>query len=475
MKNICIKELIVKFLQVKGKDIYETGGNKVMLRGVCIGGWLNMENFITGFPGTEQEHRRAIFNELGEARYNAFFKGFLDNFVTEDDFIFLKGLGATAVRIPFNYHHFETDEKPGEFDTKGFYYLDKAIEWAGKHGLYIILDLHAVPGWQNEGWHSDNPYGISLFWQHPHFRQRMRDLWVFIAGHYKNEPAVAGYNLLNEPNAPDISHLNTLYKEWTAAIRKIDAKHIIFIEGNVYSTTFDGLDEPFDEQTVYSSHNYSIATHKSRAYPGPVGNQYADKAWFEQGFLRQNKWILERNVPGWVGEFGAIYDNGALNPSCADLSRARALADQLDVINKNNHHWTIWTYKDVDIMGLVAPAKDSVYMKRIKPFLTIKSELGLDAWTCRNSGKLVADTNAIVDRLASYIPDYSLDLDKMKNRLAGVGVYALIAGALAPLFASGFQEMSVSEIEAMMAEAFRFGNCTKRTYLNEILAKACKA
>ena len=303
----------------------------------------------------------------------------------------------------------------------------------------------------------------------------MRNLWMFIAEHYKDEPAVAGYNLLNEPNAPDLGYLNVLYRDWTDAIRKIDKRHIIFIEGNVYSTVFEGLDEPFDSRTVYSSHNYSTATHKARIYPGTVGKEYADKGWLEQSFKRTNKWILDRNVPGWVGEFGAIYDCGTQNPSSSDLARLSALKDQLDIFNAHDHHWTIWTYKDVDVMGLVAPKAECEYMRRIKPFLSIKADLGIDSWTSRSLGSLVSETNAIVDRLASRIHDYSLDFDKLKNRLSGVGVYALIAGALSPVFANLFTGMSVNDIAAMMKEAFHFSHCAKRSYLNETLAKALKA
>lgn len=31
------------------------GDRPVVLRGVGLGGWMNMENFITGYPGTESQ------------------------------------------------------------------------------------------------------------------------------------------------------------------------------------------------------------------------------------------------------------------------------------------------------------------------------------------------------------------------------------------------------------------------------------
>ena len=45
-------------LQVRGKDIVNQKGEKVYLRGVSFGGWLNMENFITGYIGSESSFQK---------------------------------------------------------------------------------------------------------------------------------------------------------------------------------------------------------------------------------------------------------------------------------------------------------------------------------------------------------------------------------------------------------------------------------
>ena len=52
------------------------------------------------------------------------------------------------VRIPIGYWAYEVAS--GEPYIQGQYeYLLKAIGWAGKHGLKVIIDLHGVPGSQN--------------------------------------------------------------------------------------------------------------------------------------------------------------------------------------------------------------------------------------------------------------------------------------------------------------------------------------
>lgn len=466
------------FLSVKGPYIVDESGEKVFLRGVCFGGWLNMENFITGYPGAESTLRAAVREELGEERYGVFFRSLLDSFITEEDFRFLAELGATVVRIPFNYRHFENDLNPGEYDPAGFHYLDKAVAWAKKHGLYVILDLHAAPGWQNHGWHSDNPYGISLLWGDRVSQERVRNLWVYIASHYKDEPQVAGYNLLNEPNAPGMEILNKLYREWTGAIRTVDRRHIIFLEGNRYSQIFEGLDEPFDENLVYSSHNYTVATHAARKYPGEVEGVYVDAAWMERAFLEKNGWILERKRPSWVGEFGALFDGPVDAPNQADLARLAALRDQLAVFNRYEQHWTIWTYKDVGAQGLAVPKEESEYMRRIRPILALKRRLGLDPWTARGRGALIAASAGLIELLAQAVAeelsDYSLDYRALARDFLEHAVSGRIANALAPLYAARFADLSGEEIERMHREAFEFSNCLKRPALIAVLREAMK-
>ena len=59
-----------------------------------------------------------------------------------------------AVRIPLNYRHFESDDRPFEHKSEGFALLDKVIGWARAHQIYVIPELHAVQGWQSGDWPS---------------------------------------------------------------------------------------------------------------------------------------------------------------------------------------------------------------------------------------------------------------------------------------------------------------------------------
>src|ERR687886_2261530 len=231
-------------LKVQGNQILNADSQPVVLRGFGLGGWMNMENFITGYPANEQAQREAIRKVLGDELYALFFDRFLEYFFAEDDARSVSSLGLNLVRLPVNYRHFEDDMHPFVLKEEGFKHLDRAIEACARHNVYTILDLHALPGYQNQHWHSDNPTHVALFWEHKHFQDRAVWLWEHFAEHYRGNPWVAGYNVMNEPADPTEQRIEPIYQRFTDAIRAIDADHMLFLEGNRYSIDFHMFGDP---------------------------------------------------------------------------------------------------------------------------------------------------------------------------------------------------------------------------------------
>ena len=96
-------------LTTKGTSIVDSNGREVLLRGFGLGGWMNMENFITGYAAKEEAQRQAIRRVLGHDNYEFFFDRFLDYFFGRDDAQFLASLGLNLLRLPVNYRHFESN------------------------------------------------------------------------------------------------------------------------------------------------------------------------------------------------------------------------------------------------------------------------------------------------------------------------------------------------------------------------------
>jgi len=118
-------------LRTRGSEIVDAGGDAIRLKGVNIGGWLNMENFITGYAANETMMRSAVRNVLGDDAYELFFERLLSAFYADADAAFLAETDLNCVRIPVNYRHLESDARPFEIIGDGFRHLDRAIAAGG--------------------------------------------------------------------------------------------------------------------------------------------------------------------------------------------------------------------------------------------------------------------------------------------------------------------------------------------------------
>ncbi|KAJ2935636.1 hypothetical protein H1R20_g1459, partial [Candolleomyces eurysporus] len=132
------------------------GSQKV--RGVNLGGWLVLEPWITP----------SLFDKTGDARIidewtfgqyqdkvkaAAALKTHWDTWITEADFRDIAAAGLNHVRLPIGYWAF--DVAPDEPWIQGqLPYLAKAVTWAQKYNLKVIVDLHGqkmdAPTWHTK-------------------------------------------------------------------------------------------------------------------------------------------------------------------------------------------------------------------------------------------------------------------------------------------------------------------------------------
>ncbi|MCJ1478105.1 hypothetical protein MMC13_006780 [Lambiella insularis] len=198
-------------LKVEGERVVDETGHTIVLRGAGIGRWMNMENFITGYPGHEHEHRAAMLKVLGKEKYKYLFDRWLEYYFTQKDAKFFASLGLNCIWIPFNYRHFKDDMNPKVLKTEGFKHLNRVID----------LDFKD---------HQDRK-----IW-----------LWEQIAQRYKGNPWIAGYNPINEPCDPEHWRLPAFYDRIEPAIRRIDPDLILWLDGNTFAMEGKVLDQEQD-------------------------------------------------------------------------------------------------------------------------------------------------------------------------------------------------------------------------------------
>jgi aryl-phospho-beta-D-glucosidase BglC (GH1 family) len=454
-------------LTVDGTRLVRDGA-PVLLRGFGLGGWMNMENFITGYAGSESQQRRALRRVLGEEGYRRYFDRFLSAFFTDADAAFLADLGLNSLRIPFNYRHFESDGAPFELDPEGFRLLDSVVDACARHGIYTILDLHALPGAQNQHWHSDNPTQWASFWTHRHFQDRVVHLWENLAEHYRGNPWVAGYNPINEPADVEGSTIGPFYERIERAIRAVDPDHILFLDGNRYSTQFDQLGDPLPN-CVYTAHDYALPGFVDGGpYPGESRGQYVDRDRVEETFLERTRYMRETGTPIWVGEFGPVYTGDPAR----DEQRYRLLEDQLEIYGRHDASWALWTYKDIGLQGVVTVDPDSAYLRRIAPVLAKKERLGVDSWGSTDAG--VRGILDPVERLfREEFPDFQPYPWGAHRWIHGHVRHVMLAEAMVDDYARAFEGVDPDGAEEL-ADAFAFEACRIREPLARTLRTAVR-
>jgi hypothetical protein len=481
-------------LRTRGADIVNARGERVRLRGTSLGGWMNMEDFINGHTGAEHTLRAQMAESLGPARAEFFFERLLDHFFGEDDVVFLKQTGVNLVRIPLNYRHFEDDAAPYRYKPAGFARLDRILALCEAHQIYVVLDLHAVQGWQNVHWHSDNASRISLLWRDAAYQDRFVALWREFARRYRGRAVVAGYDLINEPCTgvdrgdypfnvdagyrPRWDLINPLYRRVIAEIRKIDPDHIIFLEGDNYARLFSGLERPPGGDIAYNAHNYTAPGFGPGRYPGAITPrsgaaagqpQVWDAARLESSFRQSEGYIAarEHGVPLWVSEFGAVY-NG---PADETGDRLRALDDQIGVLERAGAHWSTWTYKDVGVMGMLTLSPSSPYMARLADFQRKKRALGTDDWMKWLPATPVKDaTGRLADQILEVVADPGLNAG-LNGQCVRQTLLSVYTGALMqPLYASLFKGLSETEIDQLLA-SFSAAQCVPNQGLVGVMGK----
>ncbi|GAT35486.1 aryl-phospho-beta-D-glucosidase BglC, GH1 family [Terrimicrobium sacchariphilum] len=192
--------------------------------------------------------------------------------------------------------------------------VDRMLPLCEQLGIRVLIDLHTPPGATESR--------QSAIFQKAEYQKKFLEVWEKLARHYKDKPAIWGYDLLNEPAegsvAPGLLDWHSLADLTAHRVREIDPHRAIIVEPGPYGG-WGNL--PFFEPIavpgiVYSIHMYDplAFTHQGVLDGYPVGVEYP-------GMIRGVLWNKEKlreilapvrefqkdyNVPIFVGEFSAI-------------------------------------------------------------------------------------------------------------------------------------------------------------------------
>ena len=313
------------FLKVNGTQIRKQKGTGdiVYLRGTNAGGWLVQEDWMNPTNASDQKTMMTtLANRFGASKRDELISTYENNYWTTQDFDNCAEMGMSVIRLPFTYMNLCDDN--GNLKSNAFDRLDWFVQNCSQRGMYVILDMHGAFGSQNGMDHSGEINDGKQLYYNQSNKDKTLNLWKKIAEHFKGNPAVAAYDILNEPGikaAATYSLHWDFYNEIYNTIRSKDSNHIIIMES---CWDADNLPRP-------SQYGWTNVAYEYHYYPWSAQNSSdAQKSYFSSKVSD----IANHNygVPTFVGEF-----------TCFEQEEGWKAA--MSTFNGQGWHWTTWSYK----------------------------------------------------------------------------------------------------------------------------------
>lgn len=290
------------------------------IKGVNLGNWLVLEKWMLPelFEGTGAEDEIWLNRKMEAKELAVKMKKHRDTFINENDFAYLEEKGINLVRIPVPYFIFGDRENfSGCID-----YLDIAFEWAQRHHMKVLIDLHTVPFSQN-GYDNGGLTGVCKWCKYPEEVEFALTVLERLAIRYKDSETLYGIEVLNEPisflvyiTAPStgkavdkneakgsghvpVKFLEEFYREAYRRLRKILSvdKVIVFHDGFRLGHWGKYFRKEQMENVMLDTHIYVYAME----FFVPV-----HKPWVYYIYINSQKWLIKKiakDIPVVVGEW----------------------------------------------------------------------------------------------------------------------------------------------------------------------------
>jgi endoglucanase len=317
------------YWHTSGRDILDSNNNPVRIAGV---NWFGFETSNYVAHGLWSRDYKSMMDQMKSLGYNTIRLPYSDDI--------FKGTAPSSI----NYSSGMNADLQG-LDSLGV--MDKIVDYAQQIGLKIILDRHRP-----------DSSGQSALW---YTSSTPESTWIAdlqaLATRYKNNDAVIGIDLHNEPHDPACWGCGDTSIDWRLAAERggnaVLAENpnlLIFVEG---IQTFNGdsgwwggnlegvaqypVQLNVANRVVYSAHDYATSVSQQTWFNDPTfpANMPAvwDKFW---------GYIFKQNIaPVWVGEFGTTLQ------ATTDQQWLKALVSYMRPTSQyggDSFSWTFWSW-----------------------------------------------------------------------------------------------------------------------------------
>lgn len=309
-------------------------GDVVPLHGVNLGSWLLMEGWMCPLDTSGLPDNHAVLQTLntrfGVATQEGLVRMYQQCWLTTNDLDQIKALGMNCVRLPFWWANVQRLD--GTWRADAFAQMDWLVTNAWQRGIYTIIDFHGLPGGQSSS-DSTGRANQNLYWTTPADQQQATMIWSNVAAHFNGNPAVAGYDLINEPfGAPSQTNIWNAYNRLYQTVRAVDPNHVIIMEGCWSGTGTNGqsLNWQWDVLPPPALFGWTNVVYSMHAYAGDtsLSGEQAETDKQVNDFTSHQSW----NVPCFIGEF-----NSHGTPAAWQYS--------IQQFDQNNMSWANWAFK----------------------------------------------------------------------------------------------------------------------------------
>lgn len=248
-----------------------------------------------------------------------------------EDLYYFNAKGVKLIRLPFRWKRIQS-EIGGDLVEKDITEMKRVIKEAERLGIWVMPDMHdymeysrndtlyevGVAGyrvWRPAAntwgpWTASQSAAIS--------KEHYADVWVKLAQAFSDCSNIWGYDLMNEPKGIDINVLKDNYQAVIDAVRQVDTKAAIVIEGKSYASSANwpnvsnelkDLTDPIGNNIIYQAHTY-FDNDASGTYNEDYDIEVKDFNIYKQRLDPFINWCKTNNKKGMIGEFGVPY-NGA--------------------------------------------------------------------------------------------------------------------------------------------------------------------
>lgn len=235
---------------------------KITLTGSSTSFW-SIDELSVSLNNDDNDMELSYQNRFGTSTTQNILNANQSSWVTSSDIANIAAMGFNMIRVPIGWRDLLNDD--GTWKTNAFSAIDWVVQQAAAHNLYVLLDLHTLPGGDCP-WESCGRIGLNTneFWNNSTYQSWVNNIWQTMAARYAGNAAVAGYDLMNEPilsyneTAAQISQKSAFYNTLYNTVRAVDADHLVMMEAFFDTTKVDPPSTYGWTNVAYELHPYNM-------------------------------------------------------------------------------------------------------------------------------------------------------------------------------------------------------------------------